>query len=92
VIVVLAAVSVVALTAIALRKRYIAVRLPSDGLRADGNLSAVGATLAGVTVVGTGMAEIFDWWWADPLAALLIACGAIVLGVRTWPLSESPKT
>jgi divalent metal cation (Fe/Co/Zn/Cd) transporter len=82
---VLATASVVALTALAARKRHLATRLSSDGLRADGNLTAVGAALAAVTVVGISTAEVFDWWFADPLTALCISSGAVAIGKRTWP-------
>jgi divalent metal cation (Fe/Co/Zn/Cd) transporter len=77
--VVLAAVSVVALTTLAARKLVLGERLPSAALRADGRLSAVGAALAAVTLVGLGATKAFDWWWADPAAALLIGLGAIGL-------------
>ena len=68
--IILAAASLVALTALAVRKRQLAVRLPSAALRADGNLSAVGAGLAAVTVGGIVVGAVFGWWWADPVAAL----------------------
>ena len=81
--VVLAALSVCALTALALRKRRVALTLPSRALLADGTLTAVGAVLAAVTLVGIVATERFGWWWADPTAALAIGAGAIVLGVVT---------
>ena len=80
----LAAASLVALSALAARKRHLANRLPSRALRADGNLSAVGAALGGITLVGIGLTRAFDWAWTDPLAALLVAVGAIWLGVATY--------
>jgi divalent metal cation (Fe/Co/Zn/Cd) transporter len=83
--VVLAVTSLVGLTALAIRKRYVANRLPSPALRADGNLTAVGAALAAVAVTGTASASIFEWWWADPVAALTIAVVAIGVGVATKP-------
>src|SRR5262249_40772851 len=81
--VLLAALSVCALAALAARKRHLAERVPSSALRADGNLNAVGAGLAAVTVDGVMTAQTFDWWFADPVAALCISTGAIVVGVRT---------
>jgi divalent metal cation (Fe/Co/Zn/Cd) transporter len=81
----LAAASVVALTALAIRKRHLAVLLPSHGLRADGNLTAIGAALAAVTVAGTLAASAFGWWWADPVAAMVIAAGALYVGATTRP-------
>jgi divalent metal cation (Fe/Co/Zn/Cd) transporter len=79
--VVLASVSCVALTVFSLRKRHVAIRLPSDALLADSRLSAIGALLAVVAVGGTAATQALGWWWADPAAALLIAVIAGWLGV-----------
>jgi divalent metal cation (Fe/Co/Zn/Cd) transporter len=75
--VVLAAASAGVLAVLSVRKRRIAARIPSRALLADGWLSATGCVLAVVTVAGTGLASAFEWWWVDPLAALVIAGGAI---------------
>ena len=77
----LAAVSVVVLSALARRKHAVARRVPSHALRADGWLSAVGAALAGVTLVGTALTTAIGWWWLDPVFALMVAGGAAVLSV-----------
>ena len=79
--VVVAAASAVVLAVLSLRKRKIARRIPSRALLADGWLSATGSVLAVVTVTGTGFASAFQWWWADPAAALAVACGAITVSV-----------
>ena len=78
----LSAVSLIALTALAVRKAQIAVQLPSIALAADGKLTTVGAVLAAVTLAGTAALEAFDWWWADPTAALTIGVAAATLGFR----------
>jgi divalent metal cation (Fe/Co/Zn/Cd) transporter len=87
----LAGASLVALTALAVRKRHLAVALPSRALRADGNLTAVGAALAAVTLAGTAAGSTLDWWWADPAAALVIAIGAIGLGAVTGNQARPPR-
>src|ERR1039457_2777525 len=79
--VVLAGVSCLALTGFSLRKRYVAVRLPSVALLADSRLSAIGALLAVVAVGGTAATQALGWWRADPVAALMIAIIAGWLGV-----------
>jgi divalent metal cation (Fe/Co/Zn/Cd) transporter len=80
---VLALASCAALAALAWRKHDLARRLQHRALRADGNLSGVGATLAGVTVAGTSSASLFDLWWADPAAALVIGLAAVGIGAST---------
>jgi len=79
--VVLAVLSIVVLAGLSRRKLAIARRIPSRALLADGGLTAMGCLLAGVTVVGTGLASAFGWWWVDPVAALAVACGAIGIAV-----------
>ena len=41
----------------------------------------VGALLAAVTLCGTAASRSLGWWWADPVAALVIGAGAIGLGI-----------
>jgi divalent metal cation (Fe/Co/Zn/Cd) transporter len=85
--VLLAAVSLIALALLSLRKRHVAVRLASHALLADSRLSAVGAVLAAVTLGGTAASSSLGWWWADPVAALAIATGAVGLG---WTMRREP--
>lgn len=73
--------SALVLAALSFRKRRVASAIGSRALLADGWLSATGALLGVVTVLGTGLSSAFDWWWVDPLAALVVACGAVVAGV-----------
>lgn len=77
----IAAMSVLILTALAVRKHRIARLIPSRALRADGWLSANGAVLALVTVAGTALTGAFGWWWVDPFAATAVAAGAIAVGL-----------
>lgn len=67
-----AAVSAVALPPLAYRKHSLAMRLDSRALRGDSILTAAGAVLALLALVGLALKRTFGWWWADPTAALLI--------------------
>ena len=80
--IVLAGLSIIVSTGLALRKRRIAGRIPSRALNADGWLSATGAVLALVTVLGATLERAFAWWWIDPLAAMTVALGAIALSLQ----------
>jgi divalent metal cation (Fe/Co/Zn/Cd) transporter len=75
----IAAASIVVLGFLAARKHQIARRVDSRPLQADGWLSATGCLLALVTVTGSILVAQFEWWWADPAAAALIGCAAIIL-------------
>jgi divalent metal cation (Fe/Co/Zn/Cd) transporter len=77
----IAALSIVALGVLSHQKRMIARRIPSPALLADGWLSATGCLLAAITVAGTALAAAFGLWWIDPVAALLVAAGAVGIAV-----------
>lgn len=88
--IVLAALSVVVLAALSTGKRRIARRIPSHALGADGWLSAMGALLGVVTLVGTTLNRAFQWWWMDPVAAIGVAGGAVALSVMLLREEEPP--
>lgn len=77
----LAATSAVVLAVLSSRKRRLASAVASRAVLADGWLSGMGALLGVVTVLGTGLASAFDWWWLDPMAAAVVAGGAVIAGV-----------
>jgi divalent metal cation (Fe/Co/Zn/Cd) transporter len=68
----IAVLSVGILPPLAYGKIHLASRLSSGALRGDGMLTAVGACLAMVTLLGLLVTTLLGWWWADPLAALPI--------------------
>ena len=75
-----AAASVVVLALLARVKLALGRRIPSQALFADGLLSTTGAVLGVVTVLGTLLSAL-GWWWADPIAALVVAVGALAVAV-----------
>jgi divalent metal cation (Fe/Co/Zn/Cd) transporter len=78
----LAGVSVAVLIVLSRSKHVLARRVPSRALRSDGQLSAVGAAQATVTVLGTFTAAV-GWHWADPAAAAVIGAATIMVGATT---------
>lgn len=69
----LTAASLLVLPVLARAKLRLARQLGSSALRGDGVLSLAGAALAGATLAGLLAESAFGWWWADALAALVIA-------------------
>ena len=69
----LTAASVLVLPVLAQAKLRLAKQLESSALRGDGILSLAGAALAAATLVSLLVESAFGWWWADAVAALLIA-------------------
>lgn len=82
--IVLTSASVIVLPVLAMAKLRLAGPLGSQALRADGVLSAAGALLAAATLCALALEVVLDLWWADSIAALLIA--AILLREGTLTL------
>jgi divalent metal cation (Fe/Co/Zn/Cd) transporter len=69
----LAIAGVCVLPALARWKYRVALRVKSGALRTDAHITSVGAVMSAVTVVGLAVTGIFGWWWADAIAAILVA-------------------
>jgi divalent metal cation (Fe/Co/Zn/Cd) transporter len=91
-----AAISLAALALLSTRKLWLARRVASVALRADGHLSMVGAGQAFVALAGVAATRWFGWHSADAVAALVVGCLAAALGVhalltaRTDPAPSVP--
>ena len=75
--------SVLVFPVLARAKLQLAGPLGSTALRGDGVLSLAGAILAGATLASLALDSAFGWWWADAVAALLIASILFGEGART---------
>jgi divalent metal cation (Fe/Co/Zn/Cd) transporter len=65
--------SVVVLPPLAVAKHRAARRLGSGALRADSLLTAVAAILAAISLASLAASQSFGLWWADAIAALIVA-------------------
>jgi divalent metal cation (Fe/Co/Zn/Cd) transporter len=79
---VLAGLSVFFLPWLGTRKLQVGTRLRSPSLRGDAVLSLAAAALAALTLTALVLNSALGWWWADPIAALVIAAGLGAEGVR----------
>jgi divalent metal cation (Fe/Co/Zn/Cd) transporter len=77
-----AALSVVVLTPLALGKLRVATELQSRALRGDGALSGIGAAVAVIALTGLWLDDAFGLWWADRVAAIIVAGIAAAEAVR----------
>jgi divalent metal cation (Fe/Co/Zn/Cd) transporter len=68
----LTAVSVVVMPLLARAKRQAAVSLGSGAMRADARQSEFCMYLSGIVLGGLLLNAILGWWWADPLAGLVM--------------------
>lgn len=85
---VIAIASIVVLPVFAVAKYRLAAAIPSPALRMDGHITLVGAGMAVITLVGLALTSAYGWAWADPSAAIVVACLALAVGVRTLIASE----
>jgi len=82
--IILAAVSLMVMPLLARAKRRLAPVLGSRAAASEANQTSLCALLSAVLLVGLGLNAVLGWWWADPLAGLLIATLAGIESVRTW--------
>jgi divalent metal cation (Fe/Co/Zn/Cd) transporter len=82
--IVLTAVSLMVMPALAWAKRSVGKRIGSRTLVADSTQTQLCAYLSASTLTGLAANAAFGWWWADPLAALVIAAVAFREGREAW--------
>ncbi len=82
--VVLAAVSLAVMPVIAQAKRRVAPAIGSRAAMAEAAQTDLCAALSAALLAGLGLNLTLGWWWADPLAALMIAAIAGYAAVTTW--------
>jgi hypothetical protein len=49
-------------------------------LTTEARVTLIDAALAGAVLIGIGLNALFGWWWADPLAGLVIVCYGLTEG------------
>jgi divalent metal cation (Fe/Co/Zn/Cd) transporter len=80
----LAVISLIVMPRLARAKRALAPALGSQAVSADAQQTSLCAVLSGVLIGGVGLNALFGWWWADPVAALVIGALALEAGRRVW--------
>ena len=70
--IVIAIVSVIAMPLLARAKRKVAAALSSDAMRAESRQTDLCAYLSAILLVGLLLNALLGWWWADPVAGLLM--------------------
>jgi divalent metal cation (Fe/Co/Zn/Cd) transporter len=70
--IVIAALSIAVMPVLARAKRTVATRLGSRALEADATQTTLCAYLSAIVLGGLVLNALFGWWWADPVAALIL--------------------
>jgi divalent metal cation (Fe/Co/Zn/Cd) transporter len=82
--IVLAAVSLVIMTVLSALQRRAGRQLGSASAVADSRQTLLCSYLSGVLLLGLAANAVLGWWWADPVAALVIAVYAVREGREAW--------
>jgi divalent metal cation (Fe/Co/Zn/Cd) transporter len=90
--IVLASLSLLVMPLLARAKRRLAPALGSRAQEREAQQTQLCAVLSGVVLVGLGLNAALGWWWADPVAALVVAGLAAVEGVRSWRATSLEDT
>lgn len=70
--IVIAVVSVIAMPLLARAKRKVATAISSDAMHAESRQTDLCAYLSAIVLIGLLLNAILGWWWADPVAGLLM--------------------
>ncbi len=82
--VVLLVLSIAAMRWLARAKRRLATELGSQALQADAVQTTACWWLSIAALVGVSLNGALGWWWADPIAALVIAALVVREGREAW--------
>ena len=82
--IVLAAVSLAVMPVLSAAQRRAGRELGSASAVADSKQTLLCSYLSGVLLLGLLLNALLDWYWADPLAALVIAAVAVREGREAW--------
>lgn len=68
----LAVLSLIVMPILARAKRCVAAKLNSRALKADSRQTDICAYLSAILLAGLSLNALFGWWWADPVAGLVM--------------------
>jgi divalent metal cation (Fe/Co/Zn/Cd) transporter len=80
----IAALSLVVMPGLAIAKRRVGRRMSSRTVVADSAQTMLCSYLSAILLIGLVANATLDWWWADPIAALVIAALAGREGREAW--------
>ena len=88
----LATLSLLLMPVLARAKARLAPVLGSRAAQAEASQTDVCAWLSAALLAGLGAHAVFGWWWADPVAALVIAAIAAWMAKVTWEAESLEDT
>jgi divalent metal cation (Fe/Co/Zn/Cd) transporter len=82
------ALTMLAMLALAYGKRVTGNQLGNPVLQTEASVTLIDALLAAAVLVGLLLNAAFGWWWADPLAGLVIVYYGVREGLHAWRESQ----
>lgn len=82
------AVTALVMFSLARMKRSTATDLASEPLMSEATVTFLDGVLSTTTLAGLVLNAYAGWWWADPLAGLLVALAALNEARETWEEAE----
>lgn len=82
--IVLAALSLVIMPIVSFVQRRSGLGLGSQSVVADSKQTLLCTYMSAALLVGLLANALFGWWWADPIAGLVIAALALREGIEAW--------
>jgi divalent metal cation (Fe/Co/Zn/Cd) transporter len=82
--IVLAVASLIVMPLLARAKRKVAADINSHALVADSRQTDICAYLSAILLGGLALNALFGWWWADPVAALIMVPIIAREGIEAW--------
>lgn len=82
--VVLAATDAALMPVLGRAKQRAGAHVGSHATRRAGVQNILCAYLSLGVLLGLALNALVGWWWADPIAALLVAAACLVAGINTW--------
>ena len=79
----------IAMLLLAWGKHVTGKQLGNEVLLTEGKVTRVDAYLAGAVMLGLLLNALLSWWWADPLASLVIVYYGVKEGVHAWRGEEA---
>jgi divalent metal cation (Fe/Co/Zn/Cd) transporter len=73
-----------AMLALAAGKHTTGTQLNNQVLKTEARVTLIDAYLAGSVLLGLVLNAAFGWWWADPLAGLVIVFYGLLEGYHAW--------
>jgi divalent metal cation (Fe/Co/Zn/Cd) transporter len=86
-----AGVSLAVLTPLAYAKRRLGRQMSSLALQGDGALSGIGAATSLLALAALVLNDALGWWWADRIAALIVAAVAAAEAWHTAPRHRATR-